>query len=230
MNHFSAFPSGGGISAGRPFPALHAIVDVDVAARAGWDALDLARVLLDGGARCLQVRAKHLPSGSLLELSRAVVEAARPFAAAVIVNDRADVARLAGAAGVHVGQDDLTPSEARAVVGADAIVGYSTHTLDQFARALSEPASYLAIGPVFGTSTKETGYTAVGLALVEAAARLAPDCPIVAIGGVTLENAASAWSAGAHSVAVIGDLLAGDDPRARVASYNRLARSRSGGG
>ena len=81
------------------------------------------------------------------------------------------MARLAGAAGVHVGQDDLSPADARAVVGPHAIVGYSTHTLEQFERALREPVSYLAIGPVFGTSTKNTGYEAVGLALVEAAAR-----------------------------------------------------------
>jgi thiamine-phosphate pyrophosphorylase len=209
--------------ADRPLPPLHAIVDVDVAARAGWDPLDLARAFLDGGARCLQVRAKHLASALLLELSRAVVAAARTFDAAVIVNDRADVAWLAGAAGVHVGQDDLSPADARAVVGPHAVVGYSTHTLAQFERALREPASYLAIGPVFGTVTKQTGYDAVGLALVEAAARMAPERPIVAIGGVTLENAASAWAAGAHSVAVIGDLLAAGDPRARVASYNRLA-------
>ncbi len=212
--------------ADRPLPPLHAIVDVDVAARAGWDPLHLAQALCEGGARCLQVRGKSLPSGALLDLSRAVVDAARRFGASVIVNDRADVARLAGAAGVHVGQEDLPPGAARAILGPQAIVGYSTHTLDQFEHALHEPVSYIAIGPVFGTSTKDTGYEAVGLALVEAAARRAPACPIVAIGGVTLANAASAWAAGAWSVAVIGDLLAGADPRARVASYNRLAEGR----
>ena len=209
--------------AARPLPPLHAIVDVDVAARAGWDPLHLAEAFFEGGARCVQVRGKSLASGPLLDLSRAVVEAARPTGADVIVNDRADVARLAGAAGVHVGQEDLSPGAARAILGPHAIVGCSTHTLDQFERALQEPVSYLAIGPVFGTSTKDTGYEAVGLALVEAAARRAPACPIVAIGGVTLANAESAWAAGAWSVAVIGDLLAGGDPRARVASYNRLA-------
>ena len=207
----------------RPLTPLYAIVDVEVAARGGWDPLDLACAFFAGGARCVQLRAKHLESGPLLELSRAMVEAGRPFHADVIVNDRADVARLAGAAGVHVGQDDLTPADARAVVGPHAIVGYSTHTLEQFTDALREPVSYLAIGPVFGTATKDTGYTAVGLTLVEEAARHAPDCPIVAIGGVTLDNAVAAWTAGAQSVAVITDLLVGGDPRSRVASYNRLA-------
>jgi len=214
----------------RAFAPLHAIVDVDVAAGAGWDPLTLAEAFFEGGARCLQVRGKSLASGPLLELSRAVVEAARPFGADVIVNDRADVARLAGAAGVHVGQEDLSPADAREVLGPHAIVGFSTHTLAQFERALREPATYLAIGPVFGTATKATGYDAVGLGLVEAAARLDYARPIVAIGGVTLDNAASAWAAGAWSVAVIGDLLAGGDPRARVASYNRLAQGRSGRG
>jgi thiamine-phosphate pyrophosphorylase len=196
---------------------------VDVAARAGWDPLALARAFLEGGARCLQLRAKHLPSGPLLDLARAVVGAAAPVGASVIVNDRAEIARLAGAAGVHVGQEDLSPADARAVGGPDAVIGCSTHSLGQFERALREPVSYVAVGPVFGTSTKDTGYGAVGLELVTAAARLAPACPIVAIGGVTLDNAASAWAAGAQSVAVITDLLAGGDPRARVASYNRLA-------
>jgi thiamine-phosphate pyrophosphorylase len=208
---------------------LHAIVDADVAARAGWEPLALAQACLDGGARLVQVRAKHLSSAALLDLARAVVEAARPAGADVIVNDRADIARLAGAAGVHVGQEDLSPSEARAILGPEAIVGYSTHTLDQFERALGEPATYLAIGPVFGTSTKDTGYAAVGLSLVEAAARMAPARPIVAIGGVTLDNAVSALAAGATSVAVITDLLATGDPRDRVAQFVRqLARLRPG--
>jgi thiamine-phosphate pyrophosphorylase len=204
-------------------PPLHAIVDVDVATRAGWEPLALAQAFFEGGARCVQVRAKTLASGPLLELARATVAAAAPFGAMVIVNDRADVARLAGASGVHVGQDDLSPADARAVLGPDAIVGFSTHTLDQFTRAVGEPVSYLAIGPVFGTATKDTGYAAVGLELVERAARLAPACPIVAIGGLTLDNAVAAWTAGAWSVAVITDLLAGGDPRERIASYNRLA-------
>jgi thiamine-phosphate pyrophosphorylase len=207
----------------RALPPLYAIVDVDVAARSGWDPLHLAEACFQGGARCLQLRAKRLPSGPLLELARAIVASGRPFQADVIVNDRADVARLAGAAGVHLGQDDLTPADARAVVGDDAIVGYSTHTIEQFERGLRLPVSYLAIGPVFATATKDTGYDAVGLALLQEAAQRAPDRPIVAIGGVTLDTAVAAWTAGAQSVAVITDLLAGGDPRARVESYNRLA-------
>ena len=139
----------------------------------------------------------------------------------MIVNDRPDVALLSGADGVHVGQDDLSPEQARTVVGPQAIVGLSTHTVAQIQVGVSAPVSYLAIGPVFGTSTKNTGYDAVGLARVRqtAAAAAARQIPVVAIGGITLENAASVIDAGASSVAVISDLLAGGDPEGRVRQY-----------
>lgn len=211
----------------RSFPPLHAIVDVTVAARAGWEPAALAAAYLAGGATFLQVRAKDMASAPFLTLCQRIVELARPHAAAVIVNDRVDVARLAGAAGVHVGQDDLSPAEARAILGPDAIVGFSTHTLPQVERAIREPISYLAVGPVFGTTTKDTGYAAVGLELVALAARAAGACPIVSIGGITLDTATSVLAAGATSVAVIGDLLATADPQARAGQYVRqLARHR----
>jgi thiamine-phosphate pyrophosphorylase len=139
----------------------------------------------------------------------------------VIVNDRADLAALARAAGVHVGQDDLAPAAARELVGASAIVGLSTHTPGQIEGALTQPITYVAIGPVFGTSTKDTGYTAVGLDMVKTAARLARGLPVVAIGGITLETAPAVLEAGAACVAVIGDLVAGGDPRGQVAAYIR---------
>ena len=143
------------------------------------------------------------------------------YGASVIVNDRVDVARLSRAHGVHVGQEDLPPSAAREQLGPDAIVGFSTHTLAQLEDARQEPVTYVAVGPVFGTSTKETGYNAVGLDLVSAASRRAGSTPVVAIGGVTLENARSAIDAGAFAVAVISDLVAGGDPEARVKAYLR---------
>jgi thiamine-phosphate pyrophosphorylase len=204
-------------------PPLQAILDVDVAQRAGWRAVDLARAFFDGGARLVQVRAKHLPSGALLDLCDAVVRLAAGYGASVIVNDRVDIARLSGAAGVHLGQHDLPVAAARSLLGPEAIVGCSTHSVVQVTEALATPASYIAVGPVFATRTKETGYDAVGLALVAAAARCAADRPIVAIGGITLDTAPTVWQAGAATVAVIGDLLAGGDPAARVASYNRVA-------
>jgi thiamine-phosphate pyrophosphorylase len=198
-----------------------------VASRARWAPADLARAYLDGGAQLLQIRAKHLASGPFLALCDAVVHAAAPYGASVIVNDRADVAVLAGAAGVHVGQDDLAPADARRLVGAKAIVGFSTHTVEQIEAAIREPISYLAVGPVFGSHTKDTGYSAVGLDLVSTAARMASPIPVVAIGGISLETAVSVLQAGATSVAVIGDLLATGNPQGRVAAYlQRLVQHR----
>ena len=198
---------------------LQAIVDVETAGRAGWEPLALAQAFLDGGARFLQIRAKHLPSGAFLLLCDAIVRAAEGCQGAVIVNDRVDLAQLSGAAGAHVGQDDLTPAAARAQLGPEAVVGYSTHSVGQIEGALREPVTYVAVGPIFGTSTKDTGYDAVGLALVAAAARQAGSRPIVAIGGITLETAPAVIAAGASCVAVISDLLAGGDPGARVRKY-----------
>ena len=198
---------------------LHAIVDVDAAQRAGWTAIDLAQAFLNGGARLIQIRAKTLPSGPFLDICDAVVKRAEAFGASIIVNDRADLAVMSGAAGVHVGQDDLSPADARRLLGPQAIVGFSTHTIDQIDRAVRDPASYIAVGPVFGTATKDTGYSAVGLDLVRAAVARAQERPVVAIGGVTLERAASVIAAGAAAVAVIGDLLSTGKPEERVRSY-----------
>jgi thiamine-phosphate pyrophosphorylase len=194
---------------------------VATAAAHGWSAPDLARAFLDGGATLVQLRVKELPSGQFLELCERVVGVAEPYKASVIVNDRADLARMSGAAGVHVGQDDLAPSAARGLLGPAAIVGYSTHAMEQIKAALAEPVSYVAVGPVFGTRTKATGYEPVGLELVAEAARLSRGVPIVAIGGITLETAPGVLAAGASAVAVIGDLLAGGDPKAAVAAYRQ---------
>ncbi len=144
------------------------------------------------------------------------------------MNDRADVARLSGASGVHVGQDDLAPAAVRTIVGPHAVVGFSTHTEMQIDAGVEQPVDYIAIGPVFGTATKATGYTAIGLDRVRYAAAAAArasssdlDRPrgVVAIGGITLETAAAVLAAGASAVAVIADLVATGDPEARVRAY-----------
>jgi len=206
-------------------PALTAIVDADVAAVHGWTVPDAARACLNGGARLLQVRAKRAPSRALLAWCDEIVGAAAPFRAAIAVNDRPEIALMAGAAGVHVGQDDLSPSAVRSLLGASALVGLSTHTREQVRAALGESITYLAVGPVFGSRTKETGYQAVGLELVRfAAGETAGSVPVVAIGGITLERAAEVLAAGAASVAVIGDLFATGDPERRTREYvDRLA-------
>ena len=200
---------------------------MDVAAHATWAPPDLARAYLDGGARLLQLRAKRLPSAPFLDLCDELVRMTSPYRASIIVNDRADLAVMARAAGVHVGQEDLAPIHARRLVGPTGIVGYSTHTVQQIEAAIREPINYLAVGPVFGTATKDTGYSAVGLALVSTAVRLAGAIPVVAIGGITLETAPSVLESGATSVAVIGDLLMHGNPQGRVAAYlQRLEQHR----
>jgi thiamine-phosphate diphosphorylase len=184
------------------------------------DALGLAQAFLDGGAPLIQIRAKQLASAPFLDLCDAVVKAAEGYRVPIIVNDRADLALMSRAAGVHVGQDDLPPVAARRLLGPEAVIGYSTHTEEQIEAAVREPVTYVAVGPVFGTRSKETGYKAVGLRLVMHAVRVSGGVPIVAIGGITIETAASVIDAGAAGIAVISDLLAGD-ARARVAAYCR---------
>ena len=188
----------------------------------------LAQAFLEGGARVIQFRAKRLAAARMLDAADALVRAARPYEAAIIVNDRVDVALASGAAGVHVGQEDLPPAAARRLLGAGATIGYSTHSVAQIEAAAEEPVTYIAVGPVFGTETKATGYDAVGLALVAEAARRAQGRPVVAIGGITLARAPEVMAAGASSVAVITDLLAGGDPRARVAAYLRALNPAKG--
>ena len=158
-----------------------------------------------------------MSGADFLAAAIAVVQLAHQRNAIVIVNDRADIARLSGADGVHVGQHDLAPAMVRRVFGPGAVVGRSTHTVGELDAAAGEAVDYIAIGPVFGTATKETGHDAVGLAMVRRAAEYRK--PVVAIGGITLDNAPSVIEAGAGSVAVISDLMTGGDPAARVRQY-----------
>jgi thiamine-phosphate pyrophosphorylase len=203
-------------------PPLCAIVDANIATRAGWTPPTLARAYLAGGARFLQLRAKTAPSGLFLQWCDEIASAARAHDALLVVNDRFDIAWLAGVTGLHLGQEDLPVEVVRKALGPTAVIGLSTHTSEQVAAALGQPISYLAVGPVFGTSTKETGYDAVGLDRVRAAAaaaRKTPTIPVVAIGGITLDRAESVIAAGATSVAVITDLLATANPQQRVRDY-----------
>jgi thiamine-phosphate pyrophosphorylase len=199
----------------RPF--LYAIVDQSICASRRLDAQAVAEAYLAGGAQVLQLRAKDSASGPFLALARQIAGRALAYGAAVIVNDRADLARLSGAAGVHVGQDDLTVDEARAIAGPAAIIGVSTHDEAQVDAALASDATYVAVGPIFGTWTKDTGYTARGLDLVRYAAERGK--PVVAIGGITLERAPLVAAAGATGLAVISDLLADGAPETRTRDF-----------
>lgn len=198
---------------------LYAVLDADVAAAHGWTVPDLALAVLDGGCRLLQVRGKRLSSAALLATCEAVVRVAEPASAVVMINDRTDVARLCGADGVHVVQHDLPPEAVRRLIGDAAIVGWSTHTAAQIEDARTRPVSYVAVGPVFGTTTNDTGYAPVGTELVRLAAERAEGRPIVAIGGIVLDRVLQVIGAGASAVAAIGDLFTGGDPAARARAY-----------
>jgi thiamine-phosphate pyrophosphorylase len=189
-------------------PAFYPILDTNIAMRRGIEPVHAARQILDAGARILQFRHKGLLSREAFGWLEQIAEITRAAGAVLVVNDRADLAKLFNAA-LHLGQDDLLPSIARRVVGSDTMVGFSTHNETQLRAANEEPADYLALGPLFGTVTKENPDPTVGL---DDFRRLRPlsKRPLVAIGGITRANAMQAIDAGADSVAVIGDLFPAD--------------------
>lgn len=204
-------------------PRLYPILDLDALAERRVAPLDLLDAWLESGVTFWQLRAKHLPSGALLDLIDAAVERTHRAGARIIVNDRADLALMAGADGVHVGQVDLPPAAVRRISADSFLVGRSTHTDLQVETACREPVSYVAIGPVFRTASKAgSADPAVGLEGVRSAVERAAarNLPVVAIGGLTLDTAPRMLAAGAASVAVISDLLAGD-PAARIRQYHK---------
>jgi thiamine-phosphate pyrophosphorylase len=213
------------------FPPLYAIIDAGLLKTSE---LSFAEMMAESGVEILQYRSKHATSRQLFEVCALLARAWPRLAGKsprFIVNDRPDIARLVGAGGVHVGQDDLGVEEARAIVGPDCWVGLSTHTLDQVATADASSADYVAFGPIFPTATKEAADPVVGLDLL-AQARRRTRKPLVAIGGITLERAEDTYRAGADSLAVTRDLLTATDPRARAQAFlqvaARLGRPRRG--
>jgi thiamine-phosphate pyrophosphorylase len=196
-------------------PRLYVILDATLLDNSLYDC---ARKLAAAGVRWLQYRDKSASARDLLETSQKLISSLSSRGSSLIVNDRPDVAALAGAAGVHVGQEDLDAEQARAVVGKEMWVGVSTHTLEQFRRAASTSADYIAVGPVFDTTSKANPDPVVGLELIRQARQLT-DKPIVAIGGITLDRAASVIAAGADSVAVIRDVLCAVKPAEQARRY-----------
>ena len=166
--------------------------------------------LCEGGARLIQLREKHLTPREFYLEAGAALRVARAYGARLVVNDRADIALALGADGLHLGQDDLRPDAARRVLGDDAIVGFSTHNAEQAAEAARLPVSYVAIGPVFKTASKENPDPVVGLDTLRRVRSLTQGIPLVAIGGITRANARAVLEAGADSLAVIGAVLSED--------------------
>lgn len=203
------------------FPApLYPIADADSCD----DVLALIDALLRAGAPLLQLRAKALSTRALIDLARYAQQRCAGANALLIVNDRADVAKLVGAAGVHVGQDDLPPAAARSVLGERAIVGVSTHNREQMALAVRDGvADYIAYGPVFPTQSKANPDPTQGLTALAAARAICPR-PLVAIGGVSAANIAAVRAAGADAVAVIAAIASAADPEAATRALLSAAR------
>jgi len=199
-------------------PRLYVILD---AALLTVSETECAQELAAAGVRLLQYRNKRASALTLFESSKKLVSLLSPQEVSFVVNDRADVAALAGANGVHVGQEDLGVEEARRVVGAEKLVGVSTHNLEQFQRAAASSADYIALGPIFATGTKSNPDPVVGTEFIRTVRPLT-DKPIVAIGGIRLRRAPEIIEAGADSVAVISDILCAPAPAARARQYIEL--------
>lgn len=201
------------------FPALYAILDPALTAE---PLISVAHKLVSSGVRLVQLRAKRSPARKIYADSRELVEQLSHLGVRVIINDRPDIAAIAGAGGVHVGQEDLPVEEGRKICGNTCWVGVSTHSIAQLRAADLTSADYIAVGPVFPTLTKDNPDPVIGMEFLRRARALTRK-PLVAIGGITVESAGEVFRAGADSVAVIRDLMAAPDPSARAAEYLSIA-------
>jgi thiamine-phosphate pyrophosphorylase len=183
---------------------LYAISDTRIS---GLSHAQQVAQLSEGGARLIQLREKHLAPRSFYREAEVALSEARNRGVRLIINDRPDIALALGADGVHLGQDDLPPEAARRLLGPDAVIGLSTHNLSQAQSAAKLPINYIAIGPIFVTTTKVNPEPAIGLEGLQRVRDLVGAIPLVAIGGITTENAAQVVAAGADAVAVISALL-----------------------
>lgn len=169
--------------------------------------LEQVQQLVKAGAKMIQLRDKHSTPREFYESARAVMNFTRETDVRIIINDRVDIALAVKADGVHLGQDDLHPADAREILGSGSIIGFSTHNVAEAIEAVGFPLDYIAIGPIFATSTKENPEATVGLDGLASVRREIGQFPLVAIGGIEFENAKLALSAGATSVAVISSIL-----------------------
>jgi len=167
--------------------------------------------LIEGGAEIIQLREKYASPKDFYEFAKEALKLARQHKVKIIINDRVDIALALKADGVHLGQDDLPPEHARKILGKKAIIGFSTHNLEQAVRAARLPIDYLAIGPVFVTRTKENPESVVGIEDVKKVREAVGDFPLVAIGGITFENFREVLQMGADSVAVVSNLMSEAD-------------------
>ena len=180
-------------------PRIYPITDTRLS---GLSHAEQAERLIAGGARMIQLREKHLSPRDFYASALEVMNVAADRSI-VIINDRVDIALAVKASGVHLGQDDVSPAQARAILGADAIIGVSTHTIEQVIEAARLPVDYIAFGPIFGTSSKAASEAVVGLAGLAKARKAAGKLPLVAIGGIDGSNLGQLFETGADSAAMI---------------------------
>lgn len=185
-------------------PSIYPITDVSIS---GLSHLEQVKRLINGGAEMIQLREKKASSKAFFHAAKEVIEFSRPRNAKIIINDRVDIAFALQADGVHLGQDDLPPDAARRLLGEKAVIGFSTHNIEQAIDAIKYPIDYLAIGPVFPTSTKENPDPVVGLAGLKELRCVIGDFPLVAIGGIDHTNAFEIYENGADSIACISSIL-----------------------
>ncbi|HEX5875762.1 MAG TPA: thiamine phosphate synthase [Pyrinomonadaceae bacterium] len=200
-------------------PRVYPLTDVQMS---GLSHAQQVELLSAGGATLVQLREKQMPPREFYEHAKAAMEVATRSGVRLIINDRVDVALAAKAHGVHLGQDDMPPDAARKLLGDEAIIGYSTHNIEQATKALSLPIDYLAIGPIFATSTKTDTSPVLGLDGLRAVRKAIGAVPLVAIGGISVTNAPEVIEAGADSVALISALLS--NPRQIRESIQALMR------
>jgi thiamine-phosphate pyrophosphorylase len=187
-------------------PKLYPITDVRLS---GLSHAEQVERLSVGGASFIQLREKHLSPREFYKEAEKALIVARARGVRLLINDRVDIALALGADGVHLGQDDLGPEAARRILGKCAIIGFSTHNIEQASRAARLPVDYIAIGPIFSTSSKENPDPVVGTEGLRRVREACGDVPLVAIGGISLENSPELLAVGADSVATISALFSG---------------------
>lgn len=185
--------------------------------------LDIARAAVEGGTFVLQLRDKEATTRQLLEWAREIRDLTRRTETLFIVNDRVDIALAADADGIHVGDDDMPVPIARRLLGAGKIIGRSVANEKEALQAVAEGADYVSIGSIFTTSTKSDAGEPVGVEMVKRVRQvLPPDYPLVAIGGINLQNAAAVFEAGADAVAVVSAIACADDPITVIRQFQKF--------
>ena len=196
-------------------PKIYPLTDVSITK---FSHLEQTKQLIAGSAKIIQLREKKASSGDFYQAAKEVMLFARERNVKIIINDRVDIALAIGADGVHLGQDDLPPTEARKILGEKAIIGFSTHNIEQAIEAVLLPINYLAIGPIFATTTKENADPVIGIEGLLKVRQAIGNFPLVAIGGIDFENARHILANGADSIAVISAIL---NPSAKISDNIR---------